>query len=172
MARVQVDRLFLVLLLDCSKLEEGWNSKNWSRVIWLWWTIRQDSTLLKDSHLGALLQRGRGHKKLVQRGRGHRYSISTLVPGLRLSLESFVTSFACAFLTGALMRALEVENANERHYITKGNGQSGNQCQRPRDQDHIAVEVDRWWCDYICSRGSNLALSIIYTNLPAPTTAR
>lgn len=33
MARVQVDRLFLVLLLDCSKLEEGWNSKNWSRVI-------------------------------------------------------------------------------------------------------------------------------------------
>lgn len=52
--------------------------------------------------------------------------------GLRLSLQSVMASFARAILTEAVIRALEVEKAHERHLMAKGRGRSGSQCQRPK----------------------------------------
>lgn len=44
----------------------------------------------------------------------------------------FATPSLATTLTEAVIRALEVERAHERHLMAKGRGRSGSQCQRPK----------------------------------------
>lgn len=66
---------------------------------------------------------------------------------LRISIRSTVSTFACATLAEAVMRALECEHPHESHHHARGSGQASCRRQRKYEYDYLGPQQQWRWAD-------------------------